>query len=1224
MIRTLSIFVLVLLPFTGFAQSKLEFSEKFDYSTGYCPGDPQYDNWIGLLQLLDTTADKFVKMTMKGTYDMTGKTCSDKQAVRQIADALYNGYDASIPCDGEIWQVGTGCSDRNCGSKSDYIELTLNQYTCNCGTSYTIRPGMTSPNWGGINTETCQWWAQNANQTMTLEVYRIYGNDNLNLVSFRQPDACTYKQDLYLNISNYGVNTVNDFYIGYSVNGVVQTPVYINKSLNSDETNAFMVASGFVFSANTQYDFEFWTYDPNGVADSEQGNDTIRVSYTHTGTPDDAIGKTFVNCGVGRVDITAKSNDYLAWYNEPTGGKMLSFGNDYTTPFLYRTDTFYAEAMSFKSKPDQLSTGYHNYSVVSWDPNNYNGAMFKVRANDMVRLTGLTVQNVMGNSNPYYRVYIREGGFQGYERDSSTWTCLFNGRLSSNSQYNTIPLEQILRSGVNYGLYVTTDPRGGEDVWINYGTNSYSNSDISMEGGNFVYGLFDQVRTPFTLDCDLIYEKACVSQSRAEVPVVINPKPFGSTLIPHTGFQGKYDMGLLNKPDISEVGKTIEYQLTAPQGYDNNDYDATWTVNSVKVYTEYGSTPISQTDYSYSAPSSGNNGIVAINTKSYMLDSNLRIVISISDKGPYFCDTILSRILHVAPTPRPLFKIPSIICQNEDVILDNVSTVHSGNLEYRWKLSNGDTSDFVQPVFNFPTPGNYWVRLTAITKPYGIEKDTLVNFTVGTVPVNKFKVDNACYGTDIQFTNQTAGTGIVHTWNFGDNTAQTNQISPSHRYAQAGTYQVKLTSDLNGCKAVYQRVAHVFNRPVAAFNITNPSVCSNEEAKFENTSAISGNSLLGAYWSFGDGNFNSGYEPSHEYGTAGNYTVQLRAVSEFGCSDSITKTLTVKQAPTASFSYNKLCNFESTSFVNTSTEFSGMNSIYQWISGDGKTTTTKNYTRNWSNYGPQTMKLVANLSNGCKDEITKNIEILKQAKADFRVNDICSGDQAVFANNSTSDDGNMTYRWFFGDTSSPSTASNPVHKYVVANSTTFSVALVVKVPGGCDDTLVKQVTVTATPTCDFNVAPNNNIGFNTYRFTPVNGDYDSYEWMFGDGGSSSQEVADYKYLTTGSYNVSLSVKDGECECKMTKKVNITPTSVNSLFNSGISLYPNPADQSVKVKLDNGGKAEVRIINHLGQVVLQAGVEESGEISLTDLSSGIYTVEIESNGVKTQVKLSIVH
>ena len=74
---------------------------------------------------------------------------------------------------------------------------------------------MTSPNWGGINTETCQWYYQNANQTMIADVLRIYKNKNLSVTEFILPDECKNTQDLKVKVMNLGLNNIGNYKIGY-------------------------------------------------------------------------------------------------------------------------------------------------------------------------------------------------------------------------------------------------------------------------------------------------------------------------------------------------------------------------------------------------------------------------------------------------------------------------------------------------------------------------------------------------------------------------------------------------------------------------------------------------------------------------------------------------------------------------------------------------------------------------------------------------------------------------------------------------------------------------------------------------------------------------------------------------------------------------------------------------------------------------------------------------
>lgn len=1207
-----------------YAQSKLTFNEYFDYSNGYCPGDSQYDNWVSLITSLDTSTDKYTKITLRGTYDMVGKSCTDKYAVRQIADALSNGYDVSVACDGEVWSVGTGCSDYNCGNTADYIELTLNTYTCNCGTSYTIRPGITSPNWGGINTETCQWWTQNANQRMICEIERIYGNDNLSLKSFTLPDQCEYTQALEATVSNMGLNTVNSYYVGYSINGNLQTPVYVTNAIASDAFANIQLASSYSFTANTSYVFKVWTYSPNGNSDSETSNDTLVFNYFHTGSPAKPTASNVIQCGVGKAEISANSSDSILWYDDMNAGKAVAFGSNFVTPYLYSTDTFYAESRRFKGVSEQFGTGFYNYTSVSYDQYEYNGGMLDISANELLKISGITVQSVFGNTTPHYKVYIREGGFTGYETDSTAWTRVFDGQLSNGGVKNTIPVSIVLEPGIDYGLYVTTDPANGEDIWVNYAVNSYSNADLNITGGNCVYGKFGSigVYTPWTLDCQFEYEKTCASASRQAVVVTVNPKPYGSELQAGPNFDGKYKLGFLNDPDISEVGHSLSYELTPPASYSNTGYGTAWKVNSVDLVTEGGST-VSSGLYTFNPPSGNDNATLVFTSDTNLLDSNVIIKFSISDLGPYFCDTLLTRVVHIAPTPKPNFKVPSTICVGDDVYFTNLSTIHSGSMTYKWYFTSTDSTDFVEPVYNFNTPGSYQVRLVATSDPYGIEADTVITIVVGQIPSVNFKVNNACEGNSVSFVNLTPGSNVNFTWDFGDMTPKSFVKNPSHNYPRPDRYIVNLKGDLNGCTASLSKNAYLFPTPVAQFDDPGSELCMFDSFQLTNTSTIS-SGRVGSLWTFNDGNKATVTNPKHVYKTMGTYQIQLKMVSEFGCADTASRQMIVKPAPTVDFSIGMLCENESTNFTNLSTEFSGVNSTYQWTFSDAQTLNTKDASRSWSNYGPYTATLKSMLSNGCEGELTKEFVVLKQAKAAFEVQDVCDGDLAIFVNKTILDNGDPQFKWYFGDNSPVTTERHPQHLYSIMSTTTYTVALVVSVEGGCDDTAFRQLDVTLIPNCDFSVAPHNVIGFNHYKFTPANATYDKYEWLFGEGGTSMDVSPVYQYQILGNFDVTLKATENNCNCVKTKRVSITQTGLANELPPSIKVYPNPADDQLSIEMGQEGTFKVRMYNVVGQLVSEQVFMESGELDTQNLVPGLYTLELEIDGKTYVLKISVNH
>ncbi len=111
----------------------------------------QCDSWNDFLfaQLVDGT---YSTITMSGTFDPAGVTCSDSTAATQICQALHHGSFATVFCDGHVWRVG------GCGG----VEINLDQSVCDCGFggAYTVRP-CTGSSWGGVNTDTCGGPSQN-------------------------------------------------------------------------------------------------------------------------------------------------------------------------------------------------------------------------------------------------------------------------------------------------------------------------------------------------------------------------------------------------------------------------------------------------------------------------------------------------------------------------------------------------------------------------------------------------------------------------------------------------------------------------------------------------------------------------------------------------------------------------------------------------------------------------------------------------------------------------------------------------------------------------------------------------------------------------------------------------------------------------------------------------------------------------------------------------------
>ncbi len=1214
------LFTLTLIAFShnGNAQNVI-YTDTFTQSAGYSSGSSQWNGWVSFRALLDTTNNKFLKVTMKGTYDQTGRTCNNPTMVRRLAMALKNATTESVTCNGYTWLVGT------CGSGP---ELNVGGSICACNNGWCLRPCINpgNPNWGGITTNTCS----GPTQRLTVIFEKPSKPNEMGISGFTSPNLCTNSQSLSARISNYGTNYVDSFRVYWSVNGVLQTPFYITSHLKSGlDTNKVLNAS-FNFVNNTNYAFKVWTARPNGLTDSIPANDTLRFNFSFLGNPAPPTTTNFIQCGNGKPTLSAtpsSSSDTILWYNASSGGTLLGMGRTITGPFITSTRTFYAQAMRFGGSVS-FNNGFNGTTILSGSTTLSNGGMFNVAAVNLVSLDSITIRTYLVNPNTRVNLYYKTGTYAGFETNSGAWTLLYSGlgRNWSTGGKNYCKMTTnglTLSASQTYAFYVATDPAsgGGNDLFATYGSITTASPDMSIIGGAFIYGPFatNGIYSPYTIDVELQSKKTCSNPTRSPLTVTVKPRPTGADIVKGATFQGQFRVGDIATPDITEAGKTIIYDMVPPTGFSNAGHGSAWVVNNTIARTKYG-VLVPATEYSVAAPSSGGPGTITFTPKSFYIDSFVTFSINYSDLGPYFCDSTVKRTVLVAPTPRPGFKFPISICLGDAVLFDNVSTIHSGNMTFKWYFGNNDSSDLQSPVYEYKLPGTYSVQLIAKSFPWNVLHDTTITVEVGELPTTQFRVNNKCQGLPVTFQNQTVvGNGtLTYVWDFGDGTPTSTSVNPTHLYGVPGGYKVTLKATANGCVSTLIKTAYMFARPVPNFVPPLAPICAKTDIVMPNTSTISLGEQ-GAFWTFGDGTSSTLYDGMHAYNVSGTYLVKLLAVSEFDCKDSITKSVTIKPAPVPDFTGNQFCGKIPTIFTNKTVE-AVSNPVYNWTFSDNFTSTQKNITRSWPYEGPFSATLKVTYTNGCVASLTKDFNILMQPKADFNVQDICSGETANFVNKSKGDKGGIEYNWDFGNTGS-STLPAPTRLYNPLTTTTYTVTLIASYPAACSDTIRKTITVSESPICDFTFK---DMGLFDLQFTPGNSSYSKYEWFFGEGGTSTAKAPSYKYSYKGEFDVTMHATNlAGCSCKITKRVQAT-TGISSLANtSGVSIYPNPNNGSFTVtNADNQGM-KVEVFNVLGsRIYSKTSADGTLLVNLEDHAKGFYLVKVTINGMTTTTKITV--
>jgi gliding motility-associated-like protein len=322
-------------------------------------------------------------------------------------------------------------------------------------------------------------------------------------------------------------------------------------------------------------------------------------------------------------------------------------------------------------------------------------------------------------------------------------------------------------------------------------------------------------------------------------------------------------------------------------------------------------------------------------------------------------------------------------CAYDSIHFAGAKTGNGYNIN-RWTWSFPATGMNTTQLF---AAGTVPVKLTVVSDE-GCVADTSFSVSVYPVPHAIFSLTDVCQ--DIPMTITDKSTGIINSWawNFGDGTTSAVQTPLNKTYTAAGSFPVKLTvtSDHSCIDDTTISVA-VHATPVADFNLPK-AVCMPEgKAIFTNTSRVADQSPLSYQWNFGDGSgpLNE-ISPSHTYATAGNYPVNLRVNTSYGCTDDTTKALKAfYDKPVADFetAEDTLCQGADNSFTDKSVAVNSTIQSWAWAFGDGTENETRNPSKRYAEPGDYTVQLSVTSSAGCiSDPVTQGVKVFLQPVID--------------------------------------------------------------------------------------------------------------------------------------------------------------------------------------------------------------------------------------------------
>ncbi|HLV42484.1 MAG TPA: PKD domain-containing protein [Brumimicrobium sp.] len=426
-------------------------------------------------------------------------------------------------------------------------------------------------------------------------------------------------------------------------------------------------------------------------------------------------------------------------------------------------------------------------------------------------------------------------------------------------------------------------------------------------------------------------------------------------------------------------------------------------------------------------------------------------------------DTISITIIGVAPNVQ--IQVPNSVCPYIPFDFEDLSTTTDGSniISWDWDFGEGSSASSATGDFAYPTDGNYDITLTIETSS-GCFNTLTTPIEVKANPIMIFTSNQECQNQNIEFNGGQLSPQTITDWNWNfddplsgtDNTASGQNTI--HLFDASGDFDVMLIgTDIFGCIDTLVQSKTIDPTPVADFTFT--EVCEGNVVNYVNASTVNSPATISSYqWTFGDGTNSGQTNPQKPYAVQGNYTVDLTATANNGCSSTESKSIKIHAIPQVNFSMNQACAGIATEFTDQSFIPNGSVAQVDWAFNGGLPVTGFTVSNNFSSSGSYSLEQTVSSAFGCANSAVSTITIKDFIKASFKFspNAFVTDYPIVFESTST---GANQYDWTFGNFA---TAQQPDTSIVFDESqigNTYEVKLLIQNIHGCSDSASVKRTV---------------------------------------------------------------------------------------------------------------------------------------------------------------------
>ena len=450
-----------------------------------------------------------------------------------------------------------------------------------------------------------------------------------------------------------------------------------------------------------------------------------------------------------------------------------------------------------------------------------------------------------------------------------------------------------------------------------------------------------------------------------------------------------------------------------------------------------GSNSSTGTEYTYEWTTTGGNIVSGGASLSPSIDAAGGYILTVTNTLTGCTSTASTNVNSSADLPAAnAGAVQTLDCNTLEVTLDGTGSEMGTNITYLWTTSDGNIvsgDDGLNPIVD--GDGTYQIVVTDNDNGCTAISTVVVNLDNQTpVAVASAPTQLSCTSTSVSLdgTGSSSGGDFIYEWTTSDGNIISGINSLSPEVDIAGTYQILVTSTINGCTEIASVDVLVDgDLPNADAGVADDLTCVTDQITLSGTASAGSNFTY--LWTTGDGNIVSGNDELNPIVDAtGTYQLLVSDIDN-GCT-SISTVLVEEDIESPDVSADdpsSLTCIVSTVDLSATNNVAGNNFTYLWTTGDGNIVSGGNSLTPTVDAAGNYVLEITNTTNGCTSTIFVDVPIENQEPAvdAGATMEVTCAETEVTLDGSGSDVGaNFTYEWTTSDGNiiSGEDSSNPI------------------------------------------------------------------------------------------------------------------------------------------------------------------------------------------------------